>query len=221
MKILALAAAALLTSTAAGAATFTTANGAPDPGVANGETIINDFSSGMTGPAGIVYGGSFTVDALSISGIRAAPAGAEGNYFATPGSNQPLPGTATIDFSDYIAANKAFRSLSFYWGSVDEYNTLEVLDGNGGTLLTIVGNQVNNPADGDQTASVANRRLFLRFSDTDNFASLRLTSTQRAFEIDDIAISSVPEPTTWVMLLTGMGLVGVASRRRKPTSVPA
>lgn len=221
MKILMLAAAALLASTAAGAVTFTTATGAPDPGAAPGETIINDFESGMTGPAGIVYGGSYTVDSIDVSGVRAAPAGASGNYFATPGSAQPLPGVATIDFADYIDANRAFRSLSFYWGSVDSYNTLDVLDRAGNVIQTIVGNQVNNPADGNQTSAAANRRLFLRFSNTDDFASLRLTSTQRAFEIDDIAVSAVPETSTWVMLITGLGLVGFASRRRRMERVPA
>lgn len=217
MKILALASALLLSATAANAVTFTTAIGAPDPGPANGETLIDTFSTGMTGPAGIVYGGSYTVDNLSVSGIRAAPAGSTsgGGYFATPGSEQPLPGTATIDYAGYIAANGSIRSLSFYWGSVDQYNTLDVLDRQGGLLLSLVGNQINNPADGNQTDAVSNRRLFLRFLDTDNFGSLRLTSTQRAFEIDDVAVSAVPEPGTWAMLIAGMGMVGFAARRRR------
>lgn len=202
----------------------TTAPGAPDTGPSNGETLIDTFSTGMTGPAGIVYGGSYTVDALSISGIRAAPAGSTsgGAYFATPGSEQPLPGTATIDYAGYVAANGAIRSLSFYWGSVDQYNTVDVFDRQGGLLLSLVGNDIHNPANGNQIDAASNRRLFLRFADTDNFGSFRLTSTQRAFEIDDVAVSAVPEPATWSMLIAGMGLVGFAARRRRHVAtVPA
>lgn len=215
MKIAVLATIMLLGTSAASAATFYTGVGAPDPGVAAGETIVDPFETGNTGPAGIVYGGSYTVDNLTVSGIRAAPAGDATNYFATPGSAADLPGTATIDFAGYIDANRALRSLSFYWGSIDSYNTLEALDRDGNVITTIVGNDVNNPASGNQTDSVSNRRLFLRFSDTDNFGSLRLTSTQRAFEIDDIGVSAVPEPSTWGMLVAGLGFVGFATRRRR------
>ncbi len=216
MQLKILATALLLgASTAAHAVTYTTGLGAPDPGLGVNETLIDPFETGNTGPAGIVYGGSYTVDNLAVSGVRAPPAGDLTNYFATPGSTQTLPGVATIDFGGYIDANRAFRSLSFYWGSIDAFNTLEVLDRDGNILKTIVGNDVNNPANGNQTDSVSNRRIFLRFSDTDNFGSLRLTSTSRAFEIDDIGASAVPEPATWAMLITGMGLVGFASRRRR------
>lgn len=34
-------------------------------------------------------------------------------------------------------------------------------------------------------------------------------------------VGSVPEPTTWAMLVLGFGVVGVAARRRKPVSVAA
>lgn len=40
-----------------------------------------------------------------------------------------------------------------------------------------------------------------------------MSSTQYAFEADNIAIGRVPEPTT--MLLFGLGLVGLAGVRRK------
>lgn len=211
----------LLSASAAGAVTYSSLPGAPDPGAALGEAIIDSFSTGMVGPAGIVYSGSYTVDALDVSGIRAPPAGDATAYFATPGSASPTPGTAKIDFSGFISANSALSSLSFYWGSIDSYNTLEVLNNMGTVIATLVGNDIS-PANGDQSLPATNRRLFLTFAPTDNFAALRLTSTSRAFEIDDIAASfgdgnpgTVPEPASWAMLITGFALVGFASRRQR------
>ncbi|MBC7522578.1 MAG: PEPxxWA-CTERM sorting domain-containing protein [Sandarakinorhabdus sp.] len=218
-----LVAALLFSASAAGAVGYSSSPGAPDPGVGPGETIIDSFSTGMVGPAGIVYSGSYTVDALAIGGIRAAPAGDATAYFATPGSASPTPGTATIDFSGFISANNALQSLSFYWGSIDGYNTLEVLDKVGNVIKTLVGSDIS-PANGDQSLPATNRRLFLTFAPTDNFAALRLTSTSRAFEIDDIAAkfdggggtgNTVPEPASWTLLISGFALVGFASRRQR------
>jgi hypothetical protein len=201
------------TATAVGATGFTSTPGAPDPKKAPGQTIIDDFSTGNTGPAGISYSGSYSVDALAISGVRAPPAGDTTAYFGTPNSNGASTGTAMIDFTNYIAANREFRSLSFYWGSVDSYNTLEVLGIGGSVLATINGTQLGI-ANGDQSSPATNRRLFLTFDPGDSFRALRLTSAGRAFEIDDVAAGAVPEPSTWAMLLSGMGLVGFAMRRR-------
>ncbi len=216
MKSVLLASLLVFGASAANAVSYYAVPGAPDKGATH-QTIIDDFE-GLSAPAGITYGGSYTIDNMSTSGFRAEPAGDTSNYFATPGSSDALPGTATIDFSGYIDANRPLRSLSFYWGSVDTYNTLEVLNRSGAVIATITGSDINNPANGDQSNPATNQRVFLRFTDSDNFGSLRLTSTQRAFEIDDIGASAVPEPATWSLLLTGVAFVGVALRRRQRTA---
>jgi hypothetical protein len=42
---------------------------------------------------------------------------------------------------------------------------------------------------------------------------------QVAWAVHDGNISAVPEADTWAMLLTGLGLVGIATRRRKLAKV--
>lgn len=202
----------LLVSSAAQAVTYYSLPGAPDQGPAPRETIIEDFE----GTPVVSFFGSYSIQSGNFPGLAAPPAGVVNNYLSVPdaqgGSSSD---TATIYFTDYLLANRPFRSLSFYWGSIDSYNKLEVLDVDGNVLQTLFGNDINNPADGNQTAPFSNQRVFLRFADGELASKLRLTSTGRAFEIDDIAGSAVPEPATWAMLLAGFGLVGFAARRRR------
>ena len=212
MKSILLAALLLSASTAAHAVIVTSALGAPDPGPAANQTLIVDFE----GPApGVVLSGSYTIATGLLPGLRAPPAGDTSNYFAVPGVNSEVPNRARIDFTNYIATNRAIRSLSFYWGSIDSYNTLEVLGRSNRVLRTITGNDINNPANGNQSDPFSNQRVFLKFLPTEQFRALRITSTGRAFELDDIAVSTVPEPQSWALLLAGFGMVGYAVRRRR------
>ena len=43
----------------------------------------------------------------------------------------------------------------------------------------------------------------------------------QGYRIDSLTLNAVPEPATWAMLIAGFGLVGMASRRRRATSVHA
>ena len=203
--ILATAAAAL--AGAAQAVTFTSvAFNPPSPG----QLIVDNFD--VPAP-GVTLSGSYTVDNLNVSGIRAEPAGDTTNYFATPGSMQPTPGSATIDFSGFVASHYPIRTLSFYWGSTDTYNTLTLL-GTGLTGPTVFGgSDVNPPADGDQSSAATNRTVTFTFTPGEKVTGLMLESGQRAFEIDNIT-ATVPEPAMWAMMLAGFGLVGMAARQR-------
>lgn len=210
-------AAAALTAGTASAVTMQSYTGAPDPGPLAGQSVLVDFSGPV---AGVAYSGSYTIDATNISGQRAAPAGDASAYFGVPGTGDTSGNSATIDFTGYLASHAAFRTLSLYWGSIDGYNTLELL-GSGLTGTTVfAGNDVFNPANGDQTSAATNRRVNFILGDGEALTGLKLTSTGRAFEIDDIATSAglevgdVPEPATWAMMIVGFGLVGASLRQR-------
>lgn len=195
-----------LTAVSASAAvTLTTQNG---NAVYGGPAPTFDFDTPATTPGttgGLVKTGS--------SGNGAQPLGSTGNYFTVG----PSTGTeATINLSSF---GGAIGQISFIWGSVDTYNTLEILNTAGGILATFTGSQIIASQFGNQTLPQSNPLVTFTFSGGDEFnvGGLRLRSTSEAFEIDNIAIQAVPEPGTWLMMIVGFGLLGgmLRSRRRE------
>jgi hypothetical protein len=171
--------------------TVYTFDGAPSP--------VFSFS----GDAGVVTG--------SVSGQYAAPFGVSApdatHYLTVPLNNSSGSITA-------ILPNAVNNYFGLWWGSVDTYNTLSFYFGpnlvaqyDGTAIIS------PDPANGNQTAPSTN--LYVNFLGLPNFNKVVMTSTQYAFESDDIAIGrvNVPEPTT--MLLLGLGLIGLAGVRRK------
>lgn len=203
-------AAILLSGAASAAVTVTTTtsgtNPASDPGF-GAQTLIYDFDA-LTPTAGNLTG-DFKLEIAPGTGIAAAPAGTPaGTKFLT------VP-DSTSNGSAELKLGGNYKYVSFYWGSIDDYNTLQVLDSVGNVLLEIDGDELPAPtaANGNQSAPTSNRRVFFT-SDAVNINGFRLSSTQYAFEIDTVA-GAVPEPATWAMMLGGFGLIGFAARRRR------
>ena len=202
-KALVLAAVLLGVGAPAGAVSFTSSLGAPDPGIGPGQTLVVTFDAPAA--AGYTWTGGLLTASGSSSGVYATPA--MNNTVFGYVSSAHIPNTATLDTPD-------LRSISFYWGSIDTYNLVEVLDAGGNVIFSVSGGDFS-VADGNQFVPATNMRVFFKAQAGEVISGLRLTSTGVAFEFDDFAATAVPEPATWAMLIAGFGLVGYALRRRR------
>lgn len=147
-------------------------------------------------------------------GIAAQPYGSTGGYAAVgPGAGTP----GILNLSSFADIN----FISFIWGSIDDYNTLEVLDSVGNILASWTGSAVAAPANGDQSDPQKNRLVTITFTGADRTAvdRLRFKSTLNAFEFDNVAVNAVPEPTTWMLMLMGMAGIGFSMRRKRDTKL--
>ncbi len=137
---------------------------------------------------------------------------------AAPAGDATAFGAAQVGIGCGVCADPLGRqltSLSFYLGSLDDYNTISFYSG--ATLIgSYTGDQLTipDPADGDQASGNTNRRYFFTFGAADNVNRVVFNTTEPSFEFDDIAaaVSGVPEPSTWAMMILGFGLVGFMLR---------
>jgi len=212
-------AAALVMSSAAGAAiTIGSVVDGVNPYAGPAPTYTFDVGSRPAAVGGAFVSGTLGIQHAQPYGTDAgtgAFGGAGGYYSVGPGDGSP--GTLNLTpFAD-------IGSISFIWGSVDSYNTLDFCqDAACATILkTFVGNDIFNPANGNRTDPNTNPLVtfLLTGSDVTNFNYLRLNSTQNAFEIDNLRINPVPEPATWAMMLVGFAGIGMSLRRRRHTAL--
>jgi PEP-CTERM motif len=177
------------------------------PGATSGES--NGVIISTTGNAQAVQG--------SLSGVYAAPYLSNGNGTLF-GDSSDGPDTTT-----YLSTGTASVTLSLpgeekyiglLWGSVDSYNTLTLY--NGLTPVgTVTGTDVTSNADGDQGI---NGTFYVNITSTESFNTVVASSTQFAFEFDNVAFSpsAVPEPSSFILGLLGMtGVAGFMQVRRK------
>ncbi len=205
---------ALLASPAAAVITLSSSPGAPDPPIPPGYTTVVTFDTASA--VGILNTtvGNVVTSAANVSGQRAAPAGtASGGVYQSVGL--PNTSSSTFDFTNYLGPDRYLTGFSLYWGSVDPTNRIEFFNDSNVLVQFFLG--TNLPAStGNQILSQTNRRVTFNIDGMDRVTKVRLSSNQNAFEYDTFAVTDgpMPEPGSWVLMITGFGFIGAAMRRR-------
>jgi hypothetical protein len=186
----------------------------------NGIGTVIDFDHAL--PTGFTLTGSGYLIQSGDNGLGAAPAGG--------------PTDASDDRSAYLSVyggwaklmgGTGYHSLSFFWGSMDGYNSFDLLDASGNVFQTILSGDIPAGTNGDQLGGWTNQRVTI--SSSQAIYGVQLRSTTPAFEADNFFFSghlpgsqigiggAVPEPASWALMLVGFGAVGGAmrSQRRK------
>jgi hypothetical protein len=161
-------------------------------GAANAATTINFNDGTAPGFSGSYsfYNSTIPNKAVTVDGTR---------YLAVP-EDGVASGTSlkTATFT----SPKAITSFSFDWGTPDAYNVLSFY--NGSTLVkSVIGIESN-----------LTKRFTYDFASSANVTSVSFGTTRRAFEIDNLSVTAVPEPASWALMIAGFIMVGAASRRR-------
>ncbi len=184
----------------------------------SGLGTVVDFDHAL--PAGFTLTGSGYLIQSGDNNLGAAPAAG--------------PTDATDDHSAYLSVyggwarlmgDTGFHSLSFFWGSMDSYNSLDLLDASGNVFTTFLSSDIPAGGNGDQLGSATNQRVAI--TSTDAIYGVQLRSTAPAFEADnfffagrggnEINSGAVPEPASWALMLMGFGAIGGAVRSQRRT----
>ena len=195
--------ASLSIGTAAKADVINVTVGGPSEGIATGA----NFNSQPLGTISSSFSiGDWTFNAGPNSQIKilsdgngAQPYQTTGNYLSVLGG-----GSETVTFS-------ARSTFSFFWGSIDDYNTITLSDGTSYTGTQIAAMFPGGQSNGCQTLINCNR--YVTFTDTTGLLTgFTMTSASNSFEITNI--SAVPEPATWAMMILGFLGLGFLGYRK-------
>lgn len=163
------------------------------------------------------WSGAYAIVSTSVVNRHLIPAGWTGEYAAVPGPLTGPGGTASLSF----AGIGPISSWSLLWGSAGPNNLLELFHTGSGSPYVVNMTDVisTNPL---ETATVRINRWVTITGDVPfTMTMARFTHPNYAFEATAFGVGpdgtpfTVPEPSTWAMLIIGFGLTGLGMRRRR------
>lgn len=193
---------ALLLAPVVSAQAATTVTATPATPVYSGPAPTYDFDA--LNP--VIAGG--TVKAVA-DATATRPKGSTGNFYAVGGTNGS---PAVLSLASFVKIG----SLSFIWGTPDDFNLFEILDGSNNVIASYAGNNIKALVGGFTDSLVT---FHFDGATVDNVKALRFTSSQQSFEIDNVAVQPIPEPGVWAMMLIGFAAMGFSLRRREKTKL--
>lgn len=206
-------------------------------GAASATTIINynyaldgnGFTSPYAGHVGVIVEDFNDASLVGTwTGNRALVSGSLLNKYAAPGGKLDSGGEAIPDGTQYMTVpenkstgisatvvfNTTYNYFGIWWGSIDTYNKIEFYLGNSAVpVASYTGSAVSGGPYGDQTSPLTN--LYVNFLNLPNFNKVVFTSTEYAYEFDNIAVGNVHAPIPGAVWLLGSGLLGLLGFRRK------
>ncbi len=195
------------------------------PGVVN---TSFDSSGGGCDTGGLNVTGAPTIDTGNVHFVRLSPTGDSSCYLSV---GSPTGAEALLFLGDPL---NRITNLGFYWGSIDAYNSFQVLDLNGRPIpIDGFGDTVTGSAFSAFTGRFAPDSAYvnLAFAPGAQPLALRLISSNTAFEIDNLGIkhttpaaparaaaSAARVPAPPIAWMFGSALLTLAIGRRNRTA---
>jgi hypothetical protein len=172
--------------------------------------VVETFSASAgtaTDVPGAMISGSYGIYTADSPGQFLKPLGTTTGFLSVPVAGVPAPQSATYQFGS------SYSLFGFYLGSPDTGNSITFLLN--GAEVGGAGNGTYSFSSAPFATSNNAQSTYLTFNAGGLFNQVKFSTGVVALEADNFAVSAIPEPGEWAMMVAGLGVVSLIARRRK------